>query len=186
MHLLARASELPAGKRRQNLIDFNEQALLSRRLVELDRHMPIEIDWRPAGPAGGTRPRWRRCAPSSAFVPGSQGRHLCRPDGAGFSATSNSGRGTRQSIIARSTRRKSSPSSWPSFGGSRILLRHRNDQRPPAARRGGRHVVQLGTRDGLVPAAAGAGRAGPLDEQRVLDELRGGSRIRKWPRSAKT
>lgn len=43
--LLARAEELPKGKRRDNLIANREQALLSRQLVRLDRHMPIEVDW---------------------------------------------------------------------------------------------------------------------------------------------
>jgi DNA polymerase I len=50
--LLEHAAELPAGKRRQNLIDFRQQALLSRRLVELDRHTPVEVDW-TAGRVGG-------------------------------------------------------------------------------------------------------------------------------------
>ncbi len=43
--LLEHADQLPAGKRRQNLIDFRQQALLSRRLVELDRRVPIVVDW---------------------------------------------------------------------------------------------------------------------------------------------
>lgn len=50
--LLAKAEELPKGKRRENLINFKEQALLSRDLVRLDRNTPIEIDWE-AGRVGG-------------------------------------------------------------------------------------------------------------------------------------
>ena len=51
--LIENAGELPPGKRRQNLIDFKEQALMSRRLVELDRHVPIEIDWSAGRPGRG-------------------------------------------------------------------------------------------------------------------------------------
>ena len=43
--LLAHAEELPKGKRKDNLIAMREQALLSRQLVRLERHVPIEIDW---------------------------------------------------------------------------------------------------------------------------------------------
>lgn len=51
-NLLAKADELPKGKRKENLINFREQALLSRRLVELDRQAPIAIDW-AKGRVGG-------------------------------------------------------------------------------------------------------------------------------------
>lgn len=40
--LLARASEIKQNKRRENLIEFAEQARISRRLVELDNNVPIE------------------------------------------------------------------------------------------------------------------------------------------------
>ena len=43
--LLERAAELPKGKRRDNLITMREQALMSRMLVRLDRHVPVAIDW---------------------------------------------------------------------------------------------------------------------------------------------
>jgi DNA polymerase-1 len=43
--LLARVDELPKGKRKDNLIANREQALLSRELVRLDRHVPVTIDW---------------------------------------------------------------------------------------------------------------------------------------------
>ena len=46
------AGEVPGAKRRQNLIEGHEQALLSRELVRLDRHVPITIDW-GAGRTGG-------------------------------------------------------------------------------------------------------------------------------------
>jgi DNA polymerase-1 len=51
--LLEHAGELPPGKRRQNLIDFKAQALMSRRLVELDRHVPIDVDWSAGRPGRG-------------------------------------------------------------------------------------------------------------------------------------
>ncbi len=55
-NLLAHAAELPKGKRRDNLINLREQALLSRELVELDRHVPVAIDWQAAHVEGVNRP----------------------------------------------------------------------------------------------------------------------------------
>lgn len=49
--VLDRAHEITAAKRRQNLIDYREQALLSRRLATLDRHVPLDVPWE-AGRAG--------------------------------------------------------------------------------------------------------------------------------------
>ncbi|MEX0978408.1 MAG: 5'-3' exonuclease H3TH domain-containing protein [Pirellulales bacterium] len=46
--LLARAEELPKGKRKDNLIAMKDQALLSRELVRLERHVPVKIDWNAA------------------------------------------------------------------------------------------------------------------------------------------
>lgn len=43
--LLARADELPKGKRKDNLIAGREQALISRDLVRLDRQVPVRLDW---------------------------------------------------------------------------------------------------------------------------------------------
>lgn len=45
---LARAGEVKQAKRRENLIAYREQALLSRRLVQLDRSTPISLDWASA------------------------------------------------------------------------------------------------------------------------------------------
>ena len=42
--LLARASEIKQQKRRENLIEFAEQARLSKRLVTLDDKVPVEHD----------------------------------------------------------------------------------------------------------------------------------------------
>ena len=41
--LLARAPEIKQNKRRENLIEFAEQARISRRLVTLDAHVPIDV-----------------------------------------------------------------------------------------------------------------------------------------------
>ncbi|NKX46347.1 DNA polymerase I [Roseicyclus persicicus] len=41
--LLARADEVPQPKRRQTLIDFADQIRLSKRLVTLDAHTPIDV-----------------------------------------------------------------------------------------------------------------------------------------------
>ncbi|HEX4143354.1 MAG TPA: DNA polymerase I [Pirellulales bacterium] len=50
--LLRRAAELPAGKRKQNLIDAGQTVFVSRRLVALERHVPMVIGWQ-AGRVGG-------------------------------------------------------------------------------------------------------------------------------------
>jgi DNA polymerase-1 len=49
--VLSHAGEVSGAKRRQNLMDAREQALLSRKLVRLDQHVPVAIDWN-AGRAG--------------------------------------------------------------------------------------------------------------------------------------
>lgn len=41
--LLERASEIKQNKRRENLIEFADQARLSRKLVTLDRNVPVEV-----------------------------------------------------------------------------------------------------------------------------------------------
>ncbi len=41
--LLARAGEIKQNKRRENLIEFADQARLSRRLVELDQAVPLDV-----------------------------------------------------------------------------------------------------------------------------------------------
>ncbi|MCA9218772.1 MAG: DNA polymerase I, partial [Planctomycetales bacterium] len=48
------AHEVKAKQRRENLIKYREQALISRKLVKLDTHVPIAIDW-DAGRVGGVR-----------------------------------------------------------------------------------------------------------------------------------
>ncbi len=53
--LLAQAHELPKGKRKDNLIAMRDQALMSRRLVRLERHVPVEIDWEAARVKGVDR-----------------------------------------------------------------------------------------------------------------------------------
>ncbi len=43
--VLDNTDQVPGAKRRQNLIEFREQALMSRELVRLDRNVPVRIDW---------------------------------------------------------------------------------------------------------------------------------------------
>jgi len=50
--VLDHAEEVSGAKRRQNLVEGRQQALLSRELVRLDQHVPVAIDW-AAGRAGG-------------------------------------------------------------------------------------------------------------------------------------
>ena len=46
--MLDHAQEISGQKRRENLIRYREQALLSRSLVKLDDRVPLELDWLPA------------------------------------------------------------------------------------------------------------------------------------------
>ncbi len=46
--IFAHVGELTAVARRENLIKFQEQAMLSRRLVQLDAHVPVVLDWKAA------------------------------------------------------------------------------------------------------------------------------------------
>lgn len=57
--VLDHAAEVKGKKRSENLREYREQALLSRKLVELDRHVPLTFDW-PAAQTG--RSDWRRVA----------------------------------------------------------------------------------------------------------------------------
>jgi DNA polymerase-1 len=43
--VLDHASEVAGAKRKENLQKYRDQALLSRDLVRLDAHVPVEIDW---------------------------------------------------------------------------------------------------------------------------------------------
>lgn len=53
--VLDNADQVSGKKRKQNLIDFRDQALLSRQLVRLDREVPIEIPW-PLGRVANFEP----------------------------------------------------------------------------------------------------------------------------------
>jgi DNA polymerase I len=46
--ILDHADEVSGTKRRQNLIEYREQALLSRQLVELNQQVPVQPDWNGA------------------------------------------------------------------------------------------------------------------------------------------
>lgn len=46
--VLAGADQVSGAKRRQNLIEHRQQALLSRQLVRLDDHVPVAIPWQAA------------------------------------------------------------------------------------------------------------------------------------------
>ena len=47
-NLLDHAAEVSGAKRRENLLAFRDQAMLSRRLVELRRDVPVAVDWESA------------------------------------------------------------------------------------------------------------------------------------------
>ena len=50
--VLDHAGEVSGAKRKQNLLEGRDKALLSRELVRLDTHVPVEVDWR-LGRVGG-------------------------------------------------------------------------------------------------------------------------------------
>ena len=52
------AAEVSGAKRRENLINGRETAMLSRQLVRLDRHVPFDIDWEAARVGGIDVPRF--------------------------------------------------------------------------------------------------------------------------------
>jgi DNA polymerase-1 len=51
-NVLDHAGEVTAKKRRENLMAGREQAMLSRKLVKLDAHVPVELDWQRAHVGG--------------------------------------------------------------------------------------------------------------------------------------
>jgi len=55
--VLEHAHEIRQAKRKKNLIEYRDQALLSRQLVTLDQQVSIEPDWEAARPGGMDHPR---------------------------------------------------------------------------------------------------------------------------------
>ena len=56
-NVLDHAAEVSGAKRRENLLKYGQQALLSRRLLRLERHVPVAIDWNAGRLDGSDRPR---------------------------------------------------------------------------------------------------------------------------------
>jgi DNA polymerase-1 len=56
-NILDHSHEVPGAKRQQNLIEHREAALMSRKLVALDQHVPIAVDWQAARVGGGDAQR---------------------------------------------------------------------------------------------------------------------------------
>ncbi len=53
--VLDHAGEVSGKKRKENLINFRDQALLSRELVRLDMNVPVAVDWEGGQVGGGNR-----------------------------------------------------------------------------------------------------------------------------------
>ena len=53
--VLDHAAEVPGKKRKENLLNYRQQAELSRRLVRLDANVPVPIDWEKGRRGGGDR-----------------------------------------------------------------------------------------------------------------------------------
>ncbi len=58
--ILKHADEVTAAARRENLKKFGQQAITSRRLLELDGHVPVALDWQAA--------RWDLSDPAPALA----------------------------------------------------------------------------------------------------------------------
>ncbi len=56
-NVFAHAHEMSGTKRRENLINGREQAIISRQLVKLDAHVPIEVEWKDVVVGGWDRDR---------------------------------------------------------------------------------------------------------------------------------
>ena len=132
--ILEHAAEVSGQRRRENLLAGREQALLSRKLVRLDAHVPIELDWQQAE----VRPRDPTA--DAGLVPGvrlsSLRRSIARrPQAVGRSAAS------WQPTIARSTRPRSLRTFLP---GCRSKPCSRSTWRRRASRR--RRLILSATR----------------------------------------
>lgn len=55
--ILTHVDEISGKARKENLLKYREQALLSRRLVRLDPQVPLLIDWKSARPEGADEAR---------------------------------------------------------------------------------------------------------------------------------
>jgi DNA polymerase-1 len=58
-NILAHVDEVGGAAKKENLKTYREQALLSRKLVKLDAHVPLAIPWRSARPDGCDQARAR-------------------------------------------------------------------------------------------------------------------------------
>ena len=58
-NILAHVDEVSGTAKKENLKKFREQALLSRKLVKLDAHVPVAISWKSARPDGSDHARAR-------------------------------------------------------------------------------------------------------------------------------
>jgi len=58
-NILTHVDEVGGAARKENLKKHREQALLSRKLVQLDSHVPVSISWKSARPDGADHARAR-------------------------------------------------------------------------------------------------------------------------------
>ena len=180
--VLDHAGEVAGAKRKENLLKFRDQALLSRDLVRLDSHVPITIDWNAARPGRidldaalalfrdfGFRSIGQKVAALAKTIVSKE---------RGDREEGETGRGgDRETLVqqplAVSQRDESNlpftahldrhprsvrdlPCTTPT--AEVVLLRHRNDRRSAALGETGRHVVCLERPGGLVLAPSLAGR----------------------------
>ena len=104
-NILNHVDEVGGAAKKENLKRFREQALLSRKLVKLDAHVPVAISWKSARP-DGDQGRARALFEEFGF------RRLAERLPAGYSRSGSAARRRRPTRLrraSRSTRRSTRP-----------------------------------------------------------------------------
>ncbi len=156
--LLARASEIKQEKRRQSLIEFAEQARISKKLVTLDDHVPLDV---PVAELVVHEPEARRLV---AFLKAMEFASLTR----------------RVADAALIDPADVEPDEWLRAGGLAAPTGPRPEASSPAARDGGVPPATAELRpQALAAARAEAARTARFDAA-LYETVRDLPRLRAW------
>ena len=167
--ILEHVDEVSGAAKKENLMKYREQALLSRKLVRLEAHVPLAIDWKAARPDGGDHARalalfeefgFRRLAERLPAIRDA----VTQAEGTAEGRTSRS--------IPRSTRPRPSPRLSTNCGSKSRSRSIRKRPRLAALGRNRRHVARLERAGGVVLAACAARRAAVARSPTTLAALR--------------